>query len=918
MSRFLRPLLFLIALILLIAASRAAESDPVIFSDPALQTTAPTGRVVLQYAPEITFADEARIAALAGARPQARLLPDVLAALAASKRVRPERLDALARYAHFDASHLEREALLRLVRRLAADPAVVTAFLEPRAVPAALGFDAFAKTPATGPTPPVERSAVTSDTPDFSSMQGYLTDAPLGIGATSMASQPGARGGTVRIVDVEGAWLWSHEDLPTPFLDLGQHIDNLSWRNHGTAVVGVMRGSDNGYGVIGIVPDCQVGSSSIGDQSVAGALLNAGLHLDPGDLILIELHGAGPNSYEGGGQYGYMPMEFWPDNFDAIRALTDQGLIIVEAAGNGQQDLDDPLYQGLFDRQQRDSGAIMSGATNGGALDPAWFTNHGARVDLCGWGYQVTTTGYGDLQNGPETEWYTQQFSGTSSASPIVTGSVASLQGMVEAAHGLRLDAALARLILAQTGTPTNGPQLIGPRPDLVAAWDLAALGVGQLTGTVTDQGSGLPLADVSVRLLPDGPDAITGSDGTYRLCLLPGAHDLQFSSYYHQMRVDAVVISSGLNTHDTALALLPVATVSGTVFGSAQEPLAGVGLVLAGEPLPAVQSQANGTFTLPPLPVGRSYLLLAGGAVQHGGRALEFTATEIQQNLTVVLPPVTDDFESGPAGYTTVGDLWQRGDPSLYGIGPGAAFDGQYCWGIGLDGAGYPDDAQAELWSPLFASSQFSGDRLYLSFHYWRGTEAGYDGVNVVLDPEGQATIIYPLAGYTDLFLSGIGHRPGWSGVGAGWQTAIFDVTDQLAEPSWRFALRFGSDVYVTDVGFMIDGVTLHDVDSFAAAPGAESMPEILPQLAAWPNPFNPRVTLAWSLAAPGRIDLAVYDLRGRLVRRLLQDATVAASDDLIWDGTDQTGRALASGVYLVRLQGAGHQSLQRITLTR
>ena len=43
--------------------------------------------------------------------------------------------------------------------------------------------------------------------------------------------------------------------------------------------------------------------------------------------------------------------------------------------------------------------------------------NFGERVDLSGWGLYVTTLAYGDLQGGDETEWYTQQFSGTSSAS---------------------------------------------------------------------------------------------------------------------------------------------------------------------------------------------------------------------------------------------------------------------------------------------------------------------------------------------------------------------------------------------------------------------------------------------------------------------------------------------------------------------
>ena len=47
--------------------------------------------------------------------------------------------------------------------------------------------------------------------------------------------------------------------------------------------------------------------------------------------------------------------------------------------------------------------------------------------------------------------------------------------------------------------------------------------------------------------------------------------------------------------------------------------------------------------------------------------------------------------------------------------MGPGSAFDGQWCWGIGLDGGGYPDEASDSLWSPFFQAGDFEGDRLYL-----------------------------------------------------------------------------------------------------------------------------------------------------------------------------------------------------------
>ena len=88
---------------------------------------------------------------------------------------------------------------------------------------------------------------------------------------------------------------------------------------------------------------------------------------------------------------------------------------------------------------------------------------------------------------------------------------------MIDAWYGYRVDARLARYILNATGTPVNGPQLIGTRPNLVAAWALAAQGIGLVSGTVTEQGSGAPLAGVEVSADPTGAGAVTDASRALR-----------------------------------------------------------------------------------------------------------------------------------------------------------------------------------------------------------------------------------------------------------------------------------------------------------------------------------------------------------------------------------------------------------------
>ncbi len=77
------------------------------------------------------------------------------------------------------------------------------------------------------------------------------------------------------------------------------------------------------------------------------------------------------------------------------------------------------------------------------------------------------------------------------------------------------------------------------------------------------------------------------------------------------------------------------------------------------------------------------------------------------------------------------------------------------------------------------------------------------------------------------------------------------------------------------------------------------------MPMLSLFPNPFNPRTRVAFSLPAAGPARVDVYDLRGRTVRTLWQGSVGAEPIHLDWDGTDATGRVLPSGVYRFLLRG-------------
>ena len=85
------------------------------------------------------------------------------------------------------------------------------------------------------------------------------------------------------------------------------------------------------------------------------------------------------------------------------------------------------------------------------------------------------------------------------------------------------------------------------------------------------------------------------------------------------------------------------------------------------------------------------------------------------------------------------------------------------------------------------------------------------------------------------------------------------------------------------------------------------------------YPNPFNPSTTIQFSLPEPGAVSLHVYNLQGKLVQTLLNHESYNwGRYQLIWDGRNQYGATVASGVYFYRLQGEGFIKTRKMTLVR
>lgn len=316
--------------------------------------------------------------------------------------------------------------------------------------------------------PPVD-----PDQNPLSGSQGYIDAAPQGIDARAAWAKTGGDGTNVHIVDIEQGWNLNHEDLVAADIRLASGM-NHSYFPHGTAVLGEMLMVDNTIGGIGISPKAK---GTVVSQWVAGVFntpnaISAAIKLcTAGDFILIEAQEYDPVS----GSY-YWPVEIADANFQLIQLATSLGITVIEPACNGSYNLDQYVSSTgkyIFKRGDpgyRESGATMVGAGSSGLPHVRLaFSNFGTRVDVFGWGEKVVSTYTNDA--GTENRLYTKDFSGTSSASPIIAGAAMNIQGVVKAQLKTTWDPLKIRSTLQIGGTPTAKPatDLIGVLPNLKA-----------------------------------------------------------------------------------------------------------------------------------------------------------------------------------------------------------------------------------------------------------------------------------------------------------------------------------------------------------------------------------------------------------------------------------------------------------------
>ncbi|MBL0177152.1 MAG: T9SS type A sorting domain-containing protein [Ignavibacteria bacterium] len=83
----------------------------------------------------------------------------------------------------------------------------------------------------------------------------------------------------------------------------------------------------------------------------------------------------------------------------------------------------------------------------------------------------------------------------------------------------------------------------------------------------------------------------------------------------------------------------------------------------------------------------------------------------------------------------------------------------------------------------------------------------------------------------------------------------------------------------------------------------GIEELPKFFELGQCHPNPFHSSTVIRYTLPRPAHVTLAVFDLLGTRVKTLVSDMTDSGAHTISWDGSDEAGRRLPSGTYVVRM---------------
>ncbi len=151
------------------------------------------------------------------------------------------------------------------------------------------------------------------------------------------------------------------------------------------------------------------------------------------------------------------------------------------------------------------------------------------------------------------------------------------------------------------------------------------------------------------------------------------------------------------------------------------------------------------------------------------------------------------------------------------------------------------------------------------------------------------------------------------------------FDVTYALIgedavvdQPGTLFYLDFAAPMEIGSVNIEVRGIANTSLVNEGYATAVGSTPLVAPGVRVHPNPFNPSTVIEYDLYRAATVQVRIHDARGMLVRELVRGPIAAGRCSWRWDGTDQRGSAVASGVYFCRITTPHETAVGKLLLAR
>lgn len=331
--------------------------------------------------------------------------------------------------------------------------------------------------------------------------------------------------------------------------------------------------------------------------------------------------------------------------------------------------------------------------------------------------------------------------------------------------------------------------------------------------------------------------------------------------------------------------------------------------------PLTALGPPNQFHATIPGQPGGTTVRYWLSARDTDGRTAVHPIGAPDSLNRFTVAPRETllaQGFESGFGTWTHGGTLddWQTGSPAGLVEDPTAAYRGTKIAGTDLTGLGansgrYENFCESWLESPAIDCSEATQVRLTFArdLAIEKSNGGAWDFARVLVN----GTTVWESPSGADL------NDPTWT-------PQTIDLS-ALADgnPSVRVRFTMHSDQSVNFGGWNLDDILVTGIVPQVAVDVPLGAPARAPLLfASVPNPARAGATLRFELAEEDLVTLAVYDVRGRLVRTLVNGSREAGRHDVAWDGRMNGGAQSPVGVYFYRLTTSGSEQTRKMILLR